>query len=382
MLQKSKSSKFLKLKYLLLVPIVCSMLVYSSCTQETKAQNQTAEIAETKTDSKSKIIANIEALIESIAEKGNITEEEEMALKELIVLTDGNKLENPYFEDVKDNISLHFGIIQKVPTYPGCAGDNEELKKCFSKTNCDSPAFWQTYLHDPASITMEGILLFNKHLLFLLTVIILFVGWLLFSTIYYYVEFNNAHSSKFIHSKELEIVWTSVPALILLILSTPSFTLLYAMDEIAEPELSLKILGHQWFWSYEISDFNSCQKQEQSLKYVCYMMVLDGLPKTKQGYFRLLETNKRVILPTNTHLRLLVTAADVLHSWTVPSFGLKVDACPGRLNQLNLFIKRVGVFFGQCSEICGVNHGFMPIVVVSLPTLQFHHYIMTKLELG
>ena len=87
-------------------------------------------------------------------------------------------------------------------------------------------------------------------------------------------------------------------------------------------------------------------------------------------------------MPTNTHLRLLVSAADVLHSWTIPSFGLKVDACPGRLNQLNLFIKRVGVFFGQCSEICGVNHGFMPIVVVSLPTLQFHHYIMTKLELG
>jgi cytochrome c oxidase subunit 2 len=87
-------------------------------------------------------------------------------------------------------------------------------------------------------------------------------------------------------------------------------------------------------------------------------------------------------LPTNTHLRLLVSAADVLHSWTVPSFGLKVDACPGRLNQVNLFIKRIGVFFGQCSEICGVNHGFMPIVIVSLPTVQFHHYIMTKLELS
>ena len=247
---------------------------------------------------------------------------------------------------------------------------------------CDSPDFWQTYLQEPASITMEGILIFNKHLLFLLTVIVLFVAWLLIYTIYYFLEFNNKYNSKFVHSKELEIVWTIIPALILLILSTPSFTLLYAMDEIAEPEISLKILGHQWFWSYEISDFNSCQKQDQSLKYVCYMMVLDGVPKTKQGYFRLLETNKRVILPTNTHLRLLVTAADVLHSWTIPSFGLKVDACPGRLNQMSLFIKRVGVFFGQCSEICGVNHGFMPIVVVSLPTLQFHYYVMTKLELG
>ena len=112
------------------------------------------------------------------------------------------------------------------------------------------------------------------------------------------------------------------------------------------------------------------------------MMVLEGIPKTKQGYFRLLETNKRIILPTNTHLRLLVTAADVLHSWTVPSFGLKIDACPGRLNQVSLFIKRIGVFFGQCSEICGVNHGFMPIVIVTMPTQQFHYYVMTKLELS
>jgi len=177
--------------------------------------------------------------------------------------------------------------------------------------NCDSPVIWQTYLQDPASITMEGILIFNKHLFFLISVIILFVAWLLAYTIYYYTEFSNKYQSKFVHSKELEIVWTSVPALILLLISTPSFTLLYAMDEISEPEISLKILGHQWFWSYKISDFNSCQKDEQSLKYVCYMMVLDGLPKTKQGYFRLLETNKRVILPTNTHLRLLVSAADV-----------------------------------------------------------------------
>ena len=240
--------------------------------------------------------------------------------------------------------------------------------------------YWQTYLQEPAITSMEGILLFNKHL-FLLTVIVLLVTCYLRIYYIFFSEYNNKFNSKFVHSKELEIIWTTIPALILLVLSTPSFTLLYAMDEISEPEISLKILGHQWFWSYEISDFSSCQKQDQSLKYVCYMMVLDSMPKNKQGYFRLLETNKRVILPTNTHLRLLVSAADVLHSWTIPSFGLKVDACPGRLNQLNLFIKRVGVYFGQCSEICGVNHGFMPIVVVSLSTLQFHHYIMTKLEL-
>jgi len=252
----------------------------------------------------------------------------------------------------------------------------------FKIFHADAPTYWQMGFQDPASISMEGILIFNKHLTFLLIVIVLFVGWFLVLTVYYFVEFHNKYNSKFVHSKELEIVWTSVPALILLLLATPSFTLLYSMDEISDPELSLKILGHQWFWSYEISDFNSCQKKNQNLKYVCYMMVLDGLPKNKQGYFRLLETNKRVVLPTNTHLRVLISAADVLHSWTIPSFGLKIDACPGRLNQVNLFIKRIGVFFGQCSEICGVNHGFMPIVVVALPTLQFHNYIMTKLELS
>jgi cytochrome c oxidase subunit 2 len=251
----------------------------------------------------------------------------------------------------------------------------------FSCLTCDAPEDWQTGLSEPASITMEGILIFNNHLLFLLIVITLFVGWLLYNTIFFFEEFNNKFNSKFVHSKELEIVWTTIPAIILLTLSTPSFTLLYAMDEISEPELSLKILGHQWFWSYEILDFNSCRKNQKSFKLVCYMMVLDGLPKEKQGYFRLLETNRRLILPTNTHLRLLVSAADVLHSWTIPSFGLKVDACPGRLNQVNLFIKRAGLFYGQCSEICGINHGFMPIVVVAMPTTQFHHYVMIKLGL-
>lgn len=249
------------------------------------------------------------------------------------------------------------------------------------KTSLDVPTYWQISFHEPASINMEGILMFNKHLTFLLFVIVIFVGWFLASTIFYFVEYASIYGTKFVHSQKLEIIWTSVPAVILLLLATPSFTLLYSMDEISDPELTLKILGHQWFWSYEISDFSSCMQKQQSLKYVCYMLVLDGLPKNKDGYFRLLETNKRVVLPTNTHLRLLISAADVLHSWTIPSFGLKVDACPGRLNQINLFIKRIGVFFGQCSEICGVNHGFMPIAILAIPSLQYHSYIMSKIEL-
>lgn len=246
---------------------------------------------------------------------------------------------------------------------------------------CDAPEVWQLKLQDPSSSIMEGILMFNKHLLFIIIAIVVLVGWLLFNTIYSFDNMHNSKPSKFFHSNPLEIIWTSIPALVLLSLASPSFTLLYSMDEISEPELSLKILGHQWYWSYEISDFNSCKETAQSLKYTCYMLSNDELKTgNAKGFFRNLETNKRVILPTNTHIRLLVSATDVLHSWTIPSFGLKVDACPGRLNQINLFIKRFGVFFGQCSEICGVNHGFMPIVLLTLPSVQYHYLIMSNLE--
>ena len=225
---------------------------------------------------------------------------------------------------------------------------------------------------------MEGILLFNKHILFVITVIVLLVSWILINTIENYNIFNNSNSTNFYHDNKLEIVWTSVPALILLSLASPSFSLLYSMDELSVPNFSIKILGHQWFWTYEISDFKSCLKSK-TLKYACYMLTNEDLSQYK-GFFRVLETNKRVILPTNTHMRLLVSAVDVLHSWTIPSFGLKIDACPGRLNQMNLFIKRFGVFFGQCSEICGTNHGFMPIVLLVLPLKQYHYLIMTNLE--
>lgn len=261
----------------------------------------------------------------------------------------------------------------------------QQKPSVINNVSADSPRPWQMYFQDPATVSMEGILSFNNHLSFLLIVIIMFVGWVLFFTIYFFTEWNNKYSSKFVHSKELEIVWTSIPALILLLLSIPSFTLLYSMDEAVTPDLSLKILGHQWFWSYEMSDFKICSlDQSRTLKYSCYMMVLDALPGksySNDPYFRLLDTNKRLVLPIETHIRLLVSAADVLHSWTVPSFGLKVDACPGRLNQVNLFIKRGGLFFGQCSEICGVNHGFMPIAVIALPTFSFQTFVGLKLGL-
>lgn len=252
--------------------------------------------------------------------------------------------------------------------------------------SADAPRAWQMFFQDPATPSMEGILYFNQHLSFLLIIIVIFVGWLLFFTVYFFIERHNSQSSKFVHSKELEILWTSIPALILLILSVPSFTLLYSMDELSTPGVTLKVLGHQWFWSYEISDFSrevitACIPKGFNIKFASYMVVFDELlfsmQSGKVGY-RLLETDKRVILPIKTHIRLMVSAADVLHSWTVPSFGLKVDACPGRLNQANLFIKRSGLFFGQCSEICGVNHGFMPIAVLAVPLSIFKKFVDVK----
>jgi cytochrome c oxidase subunit 2 len=216
----------------------------------------------------------------------------------------------------------------------------------------DSARMYQLGFQDPATTIMEGIYLFNLHLLFVIISIVLLVGWLLFVILQNFTELSNSKASKFTHNNTIEIVWTSMPALILLSLASPSFSLLYSLDEISNPELTLKILGHQWYWSYEISDFNSCS-DTQNLKYSSYMLTDESLKENSSiGFFRNLETNKRVVLPTNTHLRLLITAVDVLHSWTIPSFGVKVDACPGRLNQANLFIKRFGVFFGQCSEIC------------------------------
>jgi cytochrome c oxidase subunit 2 len=243
----------------------------------------------------------------------------------------------------------------------------------------DNATMYQLSFQDPATTSMEGIYLFNLHLLFVIISIVVLVGWLLSIILKNFIELTNSNLASFTHSNDIEIIWTSIPAFILLSLASPSFSLLYSLDEISFSELTLKILGHQWYWSYEISDFNSCSNTT-NLKYSSYMLTDEFLKNNSIGLLRNLETNKRVLLPTNTHLRLLITAVDVLHSWTVPSFGVKVDACPGRLNQANLFIKRFGVFFGQCSEICGVNHGFMPIVVLAVSSVQYHYIIMTNLE--
>lgn len=249
-----------------------------------------------------------------------------------------------------------------------------------SLPSCDCPEVWQLWIQDPATGLHEGMLFFHNYIM----LFVIFIGSLVFFLLASVITDFNAECIKkaprfFTHSSILEVSWTLFPALLLLLIAVPSFSLLYSLDELINPAITLKVVGHQWYWSYEYSDFAySTLFSLGRLTFDSYMISTSELT---EGALRLLEVDNRVILPINTHIRLLVTAADVLHSWAVPSFGIKVDACPGRLSQASLFIKREGVYYGQCSEICGVNHGFMPIVVKSVETSPYALWVMSKLNL-
>jgi cytochrome c oxidase subunit 2 len=220
----------------------------------------------------------------------------------------------------------------------------------------DYPEPWQVCLQDPATPVMEGIINLYHDIFFILIIITVVVTYVLIRAVILFTGNQNPESTT--HGETIEIVWTVTPALILMLIGVPSFTLLYSMDEVIDPAITVKAIGHQWYWTYEYSDYASADGE--SIVFDSYMIPEDDL---EPGGLRLLEVDNRVVLPVNTHVRLIVSGADVIHSWTIPSFGIKVDALPGRLNQLSLYVKREGVFYGQCSEICGVNHGFMPIVV-------------------
>jgi cytochrome c oxidase subunit 2 len=240
----------------------------------------------------------------------------------------------------------------------------------------DAARPWQMSLQDPATPIMEGIVNFHNHIMFFITIIVIFVSWLIIRCVYLFEESKSPKPEKWTHSTVLEIVWTLIPAAILMVIAVPSFALLFSMDEIIDPAITLKVVGHQWYWSYEYSDYCTLEGGE-SLNFDSYMIPEEDLTG---GGLRLLEVDNRLVLPVNTHIRVLVTAADVLHSWAVPSFGVKVDACPGRLNQTSIFVKREGVFYGQCSEICGVNHGFMPIVVEAVNLENYVLWVVNKLD--
>jgi cytochrome c oxidase subunit 2 len=229
----------------------------------------------------------------------------------------------------------------------------------------DAPQPWQLGFQDSAAPGFTGLVTLHNTIAFYLILISVAVFWVLFSIIYVYSTKKLAH--KYLtHGTLLELIWTISPALILIAIAFPSFRLLYLMDEVISPTLTLKVVGHQWYWSYEYSDFIS--ESGDSIEFDSYMIPESDL---ELGQFRLLDVDNRIIIPVDCHIRLIITGADVLHSFAVPSLGLKLDAVPGRLNQVSFLSERTGTFYGQCSEICGVWHGFMPIVVEAVSSPDF-----------
>nr|BCT23723.1 cytochrome c oxidase subunit II [Odontotermes formosanus]BCT23729.1 cytochrome c oxidase subunit II [Odontotermes formosanus] len=213
-------------------------------------------------------------------------------------------------------------------------------------------------LQDSASPIMEQLIFFHDHALMIMLMITTTVMYTMTSIM------QNKQTSRFIlEGQMIETLWTIAPAIILVFIAMPSLRLLYLMDEVHNPTLTLKAVGHQWYWSYEYSDFTK-------LEFDSYMT-----QEQQMDTFRLLDTDNRIVLPMNSPTRMIVTAADVLHSWTVPSLGVKTDATPGRLNQVSFSINRPGILYGQCSEICGANHSFMPITIESVTTNKFINWI-------
>nr|AIT99337.1 cytochrome c oxidase subunit II [Ampittia dioscorides] len=209
-----------------------------------------------------------------------------------------------------------------------------------------------------ASRLMEQIIFFHDHILIILMMITILVSYMMMS-----LFFNKYINRLLLEQQMIEMIWTILPAITLIFIALPSLRLLYLLDELNNPLITLKSIGHQWYWSYEYSDFFN-------IEFDSYMT-----QTSNNNNFRLLDVDNRITLPMNNQIRILITATDVIHSWTIPSLGVKVDANPGRLNQTNFFINRPGIFFGQCSEICGANHSFMPIVIESISMKNFINWI-------
>nr|YP_009236784.1 cytochrome c oxidase subunit II [Telchinia lycoa]AMJ17254.1 cytochrome c oxidase subunit II [Telchinia lycoa] len=221
-------------------------------------------------------------------------------------------------------------------------------------------ATWSNFNYqNGASPLMEQIIFFHDHTLIILIMILILVAYLMISL------FFNKYINRFLlEGQMIELIWTILPAVTLIFIALPSLRLLYLLDELSNPIITLKSIGHQWYWSYEYSDFSD-------IEFDSYMIQSNE----ELNNFRLFDVDNRIILPMNNQIRILITATDVIHSWTIPSLGVKVDANPGRLNQTSFFLNRPGIYYGQCSEICGANHSFMPIVVESIPIKNFINWI-------
>ncbi|MCH7633768.1 MAG: cytochrome c oxidase subunit II [Proteobacteria bacterium] len=230
-----------------------------------------------------------------------------------------------------------------------------------------APEPWQLGFQAPASPVMTDINDLHNFLLWIIIVIALFVTGLLLFVVIRFGAKRHPVPTRTTHNTVIEVIWTVVPIMILAVIAVPSFRLLYFMDRIEAPEMTLKAIGHQWYWSYEYPDhgnftFDSTMIPDEDIK---------------PGQKRLLEVDNRVILPVDTNIRILMTSTDVIHAWAVPAFGVKTDTIPGRLSEAWVRIDREGVYYGQCSELCGIHHGFMPIAVEAVSKEAFKKWVET-----
>uniref|UniRef100_A0AAU7VBP3 Cytochrome c oxidase subunit 2 n=1 Tax=Stenopsocus pygmaeus TaxID=3074948 RepID=A0AAU7VBP3_9NEOP len=220
-------------------------------------------------------------------------------------------------------------------------------------------------LQESASPLMEQLNFFHDHSVMILLMITTTISYLMIS-----MTVNKITNRFLLENQFIELIWTILPGVILVFIALPSLRILYLLDETITPSLTIKTIGHQWYWSYEYSDF-------MNIEFDSYMIPTQ---ETELNSFRLLEVNNRLVIPLNTQTRILVTAADVLHSWAMPALGIKVDANPGRINQTSFLIKYPGLFFGQCSEICGSVHSFMPIVIESTSKNSFVNWLNINVD--
>lgn len=214
----------------------------------------------------------------------------------------------------------------------------------------------QLAFQDAASPIIIQLAAFHDHAILVVSLVVAFVSYMLAN-----ILLSKFSTRKLLEANELEIVWTTLPAVLLIALALPSLRLLYLIDEVPEPQLSVKTIGHQWYWRYEYPDHNNT-------RFDSYILPTQEL---KPGEFRLLEVDHRAVIPIKTDIHILVTSSDVIHSWAVPRLGVKVDAIPGRQNQVSFSALRPGAYYGQCSEICGTDHSFIPIVLEAINTNDF-----------
>lgn len=230
-----------------------------------------------------------------------------------------------------------------------------------------APVDWQLNLQPAATPVAHLQHQLHDLLLIIISAISIFVLALL---LFVAVRFNakrNPNPTKTSHNTVIEVLWTVLPVMILVLIAIPSFKLLYFMDKTENPELTLKVTAHQWYWSYTYQD-------NGNFTFDSLIIPEDQIDKSK-GQLRLLETDNRVVLPVDTNIRVLVTTDDVLHSWAVPAFGVKMDTVPGKLNETWMRIEKAGVYYGQCSELCGINHAFMPIAVQAVSKAEFAKWV-------